>query len=335
MTALKEYQRLECQGVWRPSLDDKRMNVIVSIGDATLIMYDYNDQPLSHWSLPALLRLNGKTRPALFAPGIDSEEELEISDDSMIDAIERVQRAVERRSPRQRRPRFFLVVAALLALLALGIIWLPETVVNHAAAVVPDAKRIELGERLLAHIQHASRRPCHTSAGTAALGRLHNRLLGDRSGRLVVIPNGVAQTNHLPGGLILIDPSLIEDQEAPDVVAGYVIAEAIRADSRDAVVRMLERAGLVAAFRLLATGDVTENVLFAQAGALLSQPAQPVDPEALLARFRAARISIRPYAITVNAPDGDVLEPIKDDPVGDRPALSDADWVNLQRICGE
>ncbi len=333
MTALKEYQRLECPGVWRPSSEDKRINVVVGIGDATLIMYDYNDRPQSHWSLPALVRLNGDTRPAIFAPGIDSEEELEIGDDSMIDAIEQVQKAIERRIPRKRRSKRAILAVAICASLASSIVWLPELLVTHAAAVVPDAKRIELGERLLAHIQQASRRSCHT-AETAALGRLYDRLLGDRPGRLAVLPNGIAQTNHLPGGLILIDPALIENHESPDVAAGYVIAEAIRADAQDAIASMLERAGLVAALRLLATGDVTENVLFALAGALLSQPAQPVDRKALLERFRESRISIAPYAaIALDDADENALELTTVDQGGNSPALSDADWVSLQRIC--
>ncbi len=334
MTALKQYQVLECPGLWRPSSKEKRMDIIVSIGATTLVMYDYNNQPRSHWSLPALIRLNGSTRPAIFAPGTASEEELEISDDSMIDAIEQVQKAVERHSPRWRRSKRTLVAVLLGALLTSCIIWLPDSLINYAAAMVPDTKRAELGERLLIHMQQTSGRPCHTAEGTAALRRLHDRLLGNRPGRLVVIPNGVSPTNHLPGGLILLHPDLIEDHEAPDVLAEHVVAEAIRAEEKDSVVRVLERAGLVAAIRLLATGDVAENVLFAQAGTLLSQPAAPVEREMLLERYREARIPTKPYTVTASDSGQNATEPIKADRSVASPALSDADWVSLQGICG-
>ncbi|MCY3996919.1 MAG: hypothetical protein OXF07_12330 [Rhodobacter sp.] len=334
MTALKQYQRLEFPGVWRASPKHQRKNVVVCMGNATLIIYDYADQPLTHWSLPALIRLNGNGRPAVFAPGADSTEELEISDDSMIDAIEQVRNAIERQGPRNLKPRLSIIACAICAMLVICMAWLPELLVNHAATLVPDAKRVELGERLLFQIQRISGVSCHTPTGTAALDRLHTRLLGDRPGRLVVLSNGVAWTNHLPGGLLLLDPTLVEDHEAPDVVAGYVIAEAIRADARDPVARILEQAGLVAAFRLLTTGDVSESVLLAQAGALLSQPYKPVLNETLLERFRSLGIPIRPYAIAVSRFDEEALALANSDSGGNSPVLSDADWVNLQRICG-
>ena len=330
MTALKQYQRLESPGVWRASPEHQRKDVIVSVGDATLIMYDKADRPLTHWSLPALVRLNGSAKPAIFSPGTDSTEELEISEDWMIEAIERVQEAIRQRNPKKVWPRLLLFAGSLLLLCAL---WLPELLVKHAAAVVPDAKRAELGERLLNHIQRTSGRPCHTAAGTAALSRLHKRLLNDRPGRLVVLPNGIAQTSHLPGGLILLHSALVEDYEPPDVVAGYVIAETMRADIHDPVARLLEQAGLMAALRLLVTGDLNENVLISQARALLSQPVDQLDREALLERFREARISTTPYAVALGDSDDGALQLIEADPGSDSPVLSDADWVSLQGIC--
>lgn len=83
MTALTEYQRLESSGVWRASAQDQRRDVMISIGDATLVIYDTANRPLAHWSLAALVRLNVGTRPALFAPAPDAPEELEVADDTI------------------------------------------------------------------------------------------------------------------------------------------------------------------------------------------------------------------------------------------------------------
>ncbi len=319
--------------MWRASPEHQRKNVIVAVGTATLVMYDYADKPLTHWSLPALVRLNGDARPAIFAPGTESTEELEVSDDSMIDAIERVQRVVKRRGPRNRRPPLSVIAATLCALPIISILWLPELLTTRSAAVVPTAKRIELGERLLSHIQRTSGPPCHTPSGTEALDRLYTRLLGGRKGRLVVLPNGIAQSNHLPGGLILVDPALIENQNSPDVVAGYVIAEAVRADGHDPIARMLEQAGPLAALRLLTTGDVTEDMLNAQAAVLLSQQPEPVGLGALLERFREAGLSPIPYANAANRNSEVAQGTSQFGPGGESPVLSDADWVSLQRIC--
>ena len=49
MTALKQYQRIEATGLWRPSPDVQRREVVVSIGEATLTISDFNDRALTHW----------------------------------------------------------------------------------------------------------------------------------------------------------------------------------------------------------------------------------------------------------------------------------------------
>lgn len=53
MTALEQYQRLEAAGTWRETRKAGLRDVIVSFGDATLILSDpRSETPLAHWSLP-------------------------------------------------------------------------------------------------------------------------------------------------------------------------------------------------------------------------------------------------------------------------------------------
>ena len=56
MTALSKYARLEATGLWRAGPDEQRREVIVSIGDATLVISNLKDQALAHWSLAAVDR---------------------------------------------------------------------------------------------------------------------------------------------------------------------------------------------------------------------------------------------------------------------------------------
>ena len=68
-TALTQFQRLEAAGSWRPAPGEKLREVIVSIGEATLILSDpKSDAPLTHWSLPAVERLNPSVTPAIYTP---------------------------------------------------------------------------------------------------------------------------------------------------------------------------------------------------------------------------------------------------------------------------
>ena len=95
MTALEKYSKLEGIGLWVGSAEDQRREVVVSFGDATLVISDSRSQQvLSHWSLPAVTRLNPGKRPALFSPDGDPEEVLELDDAWLIDALKELHAAL-------------------------------------------------------------------------------------------------------------------------------------------------------------------------------------------------------------------------------------------------
>ena len=130
MTALSEYQRLEASGLWRATPDEQRSDVIVSIGDATLIITDTRERPLAHWSLAAIQRANPGRRPAIYHPDGDPGETLELpeSETEMIAAIERLRAAVERRRPHPGRLRLVMLGLSFLAVAALAVFWFPKRV---------------------------------------------------------------------------------------------------------------------------------------------------------------------------------------------------------------
>src|SRR5690606_10694329 len=89
MTALTKYQKLECTGLWRDAPDAQRREVVVNFGEASLTMSDPRSElALSHWSLPAVERMNPGEMPALYAPGPEADETLELDDPDMIAALE-------------------------------------------------------------------------------------------------------------------------------------------------------------------------------------------------------------------------------------------------------
>ena len=68
MTAFREYERLEATGLWRATPEAQRREVLVSVGEATLTISDFQGRALTHWSLAAILRKNPGRMPAI--PGI-------------------------------------------------------------------------------------------------------------------------------------------------------------------------------------------------------------------------------------------------------------------------
>lgn len=337
MTALREYTKLEAPAIWRPAPGVQRRDVVVSLGEATLTLIDHRDTPLAHWSLPAIHRLNPGAMPARFAPAPESPDELEIADPAMVAALVRVQAAVLRARPRPGRLRLWLA-GAVAALVGVGaVFWLPGAMVRHAAAVLPETARARIGQDLLANIGRLAGRPCGSEPGILALDRLSARVLSVPPGQVVVLPSGVTPSGHLPGGIVLLDRALVELAEGPEVAAGAMLAEALRAERADPVIRLLEEAGIGATFRLLTTGAIPRPVLDAHAERLLGRAPVPLPEADLLARFEAARVPSAPYAYALDVTGETVLGLIEADPMRGLPGealLADGDWLALQGICG-
>lgn len=341
MTALKEFQRLEAEGVWRASPADQRKDVIVSLGDASLTILDLRENVLAHWSVAAVARANKGQHPAIYHPDGDPGETLEFGDNSaqMIDAIERIRSAIDKSRPKPGKLRVWITTFIAVTVVAGIVFWLPGALLRHTVQVVPAVKRVEIGDALLARITRISGQACMTREARDPLRRLASRVLGpSQRGALVVLPGGVAQTAHLPGGRILLNRSLIEDPEEPDVTAGYILTERLRALTQDPLEELLIQTGLWSSLRLLTTGELAEVDLDRYSEYLLSETPTDLSIDVVLAAFETAELRSTPYAYAVDITGETTLPLIEADPMASkepRPVLNDADWLRLQGICGE
>jgi len=309
MTVLSKYQRLECPGIWHPAADAQRQDVFVSLGKASLIVQDANDVALTHWSLPAVERLNPGARPALYRPGPDAEEMLEIDDDTMIEAIRTVGRSLVRARARPGRVRRTVLGLSALCLAGLGVWWLPDALTRHTAALMPAGLRGEIGQRLLRELEPYAGRPCTGRGGIAALSALNDRIFPQGGWSLVVLPDGPAASAHLPGRMILLRLDTIEAASDADALAEVILHEAARLRAHDPMLEMMTDAGLGATFDLLTRGVVSADTLRAYAERVLVAERQPLPDGAIDAeRMRAG------------------LDPAA-------PVLGDVAWLRLRGIC--
>ncbi len=337
MTALKQYQRIEATGLWRSSPEEQRREVVVSIGEATLTISDFNDRALTHWSLAALERQNPGGFPAIFNPDGDPDETLELaeSEKTMLEAIDRLQRAIDRSRPHPGRLRWFSVAGVVAAVLAVLLLWLPGALQNHVVSVVPEVKRQDIGDEILKRIERVSGRACASRDAQASLDRLAKRT-GVR--QIIILPAGVQDSLSLPGGTVLLNRALVEDHEDPAVAAGYVIAERARIEAQDPLDDVLDRTGASSAFRLLTTGGLTPEIVDSYTEQVLSEPRPSLTDEALLAVFAQAALPSTPYAYARDVTGETVLGLIEADPMAGRTleqVLPDRDWVQLQNVCSE
>ncbi len=337
MTALNDYQRLETTGLWRETPDSQRREVVVSLGDATLVISSMTETALSHWSLPAVKRLNPGKRPALYAPDAEADELLEISEPDMIAAIERVRTVIERRRPHPGRLRLWIGAGLSLLTILICVLWLPGALKRQAAVVLPVAARAVFGEQILAGMADLAGRPCAEETGVEAMRNLATAVFGPGAPQIIVLPTTAQATTHVPGNIMVVNRSLVEDHEGPEVLAGYLLAEDVRRLAQDPVARLLDEAGLLATFRLLTTGEIQERHLRAQAANLLTNPPSEVSTSDLIARFERAGVSTEPYAFALDFSGETVLDLIEGDPMRGRlraPIMSDQNWIALQEICG-
>lgn len=337
MTALKKFARLEATALWRANAEAQRREVVVSVGDATLVIKAMTDQALTHWSLAAVERANPGERPAIYHPDGDPEETLEIDEDEaeMIDAIEQLRRAINKSRPRPGRLRQLGVLTSIAAVAGLVFFWLPDAMRDHTLNVVPQVKRDQIGAALLKRVERVSGNRCDNDGGQMALERLGQRL-GAR--RLTVMSDMTRPSLHLPGGIVVLNRSLFEDFEEPDVAAGYVLTEMVEGDINDPLGDLLRATGLRENFRLLTTGDVSPKGLDNFAEHLMTQMTRVPDLSRQLTQFEAAKVRSTPYAYAVDITGETTLDLIEGDPMNGKltePLLSDADWLRLQNICGE
>lgn len=337
MTALKEYARLESTGLWRDTPDEQRREVGLSFGEATLVITDTAGRPLTHWSLPAISRLNPGKLPALFSPDPDATETVEISDELMIDAIEEVRKTLARALPRPGRLRQTVGGLIVIGCIALGVFWLPGALTRQTLSVVPPIKRSEIGATLLGHLQRLTGASCRDPLGTQSLAKLKDRVLGaDAPGQILVLPSGLDQPVYLPGGIILLTQEMVEGTADPYVVAGHVLTAALSRAEADPLEPVLADAGFSTTLRLLTTGDIPSEALQDYATKLVISPPPRAGAEVLGPGFETARVPLSPWAYSIDPTGETVIDLIEADRLSNQDLpiiLSDGDWVSLQNIC--
>ena len=339
MTALRKYQRLECGGLWRETPQDQRREVLVHFGDATLVLSDpKSGAALSHWSLPAIERINKGQEPPVFAPGIEALESLELDDPDMIAALGTVHQAVQAATARPGRLRGVLLAGTAAAVVLAAVLWLPGALVSHTASVVPPAQRADIGQRALDDLIRVTGEPCSDQLGLQALAALSERVFGPvDTPILYVLPEGVEQPLHLPGDVIILPRKLIEQANGPEAAAGAALVERLRMKAEDPIVPLLQYAGLRATFELLTTASLPDTALNGYGEAMLRATPVALPDAALLAAFEAAQIPATPYALAID-PDGKATADLAtNDPykgLAPSPLIPDDSWVALQGICG-
>ncbi|WP_410217290.1 hypothetical protein [Paracoccus sp. (in: a-proteobacteria)] len=325
--------------MWRETPDVAPREVVVSVGKATLTLMDpRTDRPLSHWSLPAVTRLNGDTLPALYTPSTTlPDETVEIDDPLMIDAIERVQQVIAaHRGTRRGRLRGVVTGLAVLAMLIGAVVWLPDALIRHAAAIAPPAQARTIGLAILRDMEDTAGSVCRRNSGQQVLNWITPDLIG--SGALAqVLPGPINGARRLPGELYVLGNDLLMATPGPEAAAGHLVAARMARDDHQVTLEALRHGGLMASLRLMTLGTLPQKAMEGLGEAMLSQPLPRPDMAALPAAFAERGLSTEPYARSIDPTGAAMLPLIEADPIrsGTPPVdlLTDEQWLALQQIC--
>ena len=291
--------------------------------------------------ISATRRINPGQSPALYSPDAAGDETLELTDDLMIGAIEKVLRSVSRSTPRPGRLRNAGIAFTLLMIVGLAVFWLPGALVQQTLQVMPAVKRSEIGATLLGHLQRLTSPTCRDPLGTQALAQLNARLFGANGGQIVVLPDGpdssLTHVIGLPGGILVLGQSMVQSASEPAVLAGAILAAIADRRAHDPLDPILRQAGLMTTLRLLTTGDIPTGILQDHATALLQTTPPRAAAGLLVPAFAAAQVPLSPWAYSLDTTGETVLDLIEADPLAGQIApeiLTDSDWISLQGICG-
>ncbi len=330
MTALKKFERLESLGLWKKTQTSQKKEVIVSFGDASLVLSDSHDTPLSHWALDAIEIRAIDDERVIYTPDRDGFETLEISDPTMNYAINKLCKAIHK--PKSQRGRIRLLSTGLIIVLfsLLAFFWLPGALADYATRVVSDAKAREIGAKLMPYITQYSGQPCRLDVTDPIIRKLEKRLVEDSRNTVFIVDLGARYSIHLPGRLILANRSLVENFPEPEVLSGFVLMEKALQDKAPALRSLFLQAGTIATLSFLVSGTIDDKILANYAKNRMAKPMILPDAKILLKRFKAADISSTPFARVLNNRVLENGDPVKGEY---QPILTDPEWLELQSIC--
>lgn len=333
MTALDQYIRLESTGRWREHEDAPWREVLVSFGNASLVLSNFQEEPLTHWSLAAVERLGEEENAVLYAPDASAAEVLAVSDADMVTAIRDVTAMARNRAAPVPKRRLRRPVTALLALALIGaaVGFGPGTLRGMAAKLPSPEQRGLMAEAISSDLGDI----CVSPGGMRSLDLLSTRL-GHVPGISVHI-GPRARLARLPDGRLVVPAILLEQSPDPESFAA-VVALALGAGSAlapfDSWVRT---APILDLGRFLALGRLNEEAL----ASMRAAPARPwsADPATLQRaadHLRAAEVSTAglAHAWWLKGDGGEPPEIPADGDTNPRPVYgTDRAWIALRDIC--
>lgn len=219
MTAIDKYLRLESTGQWREGGGARE--VLVSFGNATLVLSGFDESPLAHWALAAIQRISLKDGVATYSPDAEGFETLEIDDSRMIEAISQVSRMRPSVSRTRNWGRWATLVFVGLAVVVIGY-FAPSALRGQALRMTTNESARQLGWQMASSL---NMQVCHTPMADNTLLSIEKHAFPNGDFKLQISRTGPPGVTF-PGGLILVNSDTLHQFSAPEQLASWATKQA-------------------------------------------------------------------------------------------------------------
>ena len=328
---LADFQLLECLGIWHQLPNDPGMEVVVKIDASALTLISKGNQVIVQWSCDAIRRRRQRGLPAIYSPDSEFAETLEVSDLTAISVLDDIIASFDEQLARSGLSlRGVAVFVAVLALIVVPAVALFDRIAPHVAGLVSYRQQSEIGERVFAALADERGGECRSGKGMQSISVLERRIFPDERYRLRVVSDQAVRSLMLPGSIIVVGASVLEEFDGPEVVAGYALLELAAAGKSGPFDRFLSHAGIgVATYPALERG-IDDRAMIDYARSLPAENPALVDDARRLEEFARAGFSSVPFGrvagragLVADEPGGGLHEPL----------MTDSQWLWLRDIC--
>lgn len=208
MTAIEKYARLESTAKWIESDFKEAKEVIISLGKKTLIITNYKDEPLAHWSLTSTNIISKNKKESIFSPDPEGIERLIVEDINMIEAIELF---ISNKNKLKKKLNPFFILIPLFIIFLVGAFY-SKHYKYYFLSLISDAQVTQiLNEHISKHIKDYGP-VCESSSGKKAISELLKNLDSFYNEiNIIVLSNQTVNSIHLPSGTLFVSKDFLSN----------------------------------------------------------------------------------------------------------------------------
>ena len=213
MTAVKKYARLESNGFWKESQKSDFIEVLISFGKTSVILSDYKENPLTHWSLAAIKLVSQNHQESTFSTDSEDGELLSIKDKDMVDALLLFINQEEKKPGNKKITVILFSLTLLIASAALAL-YFPSKIKDLALSIISEEHEKQLIEPFLTDHINNSGGVCSSFGSDKILREILNLVEKDVHFLSISIArNQKMNVLHLPGGQIIVSGDFLKNAQ--------------------------------------------------------------------------------------------------------------------------